>query len=209
MTMKTMIRTGACAALCVAATGAVAAVADQPPTPPSEANAPPTSPTPAVQSAQSRRFAELRRERGSDDRMPDTWERAVATGTDSGRRWGANPALSRRVAPGVWLIPGDGFVCVANVGPRDGTLGLGCATPAEVDQGLLQPADLDAEGAGVVTGVLPDGVSSVTLVDRDGSSRSAAVERNVYRAAVDSELAEVRWVDGLGVGHSLPMAWTR
>jgi hypothetical protein len=111
------------------------------------------------------------------------------------------------VAPGVWLIPGDGFVCLATMSPRGGSVAIGCATPAQVEEGLLQPAELNADGAGVLTGVMPDGVDSVTLVDLDGSSRDAAVDHNVYRAAIDADIKEVRWTDALGVERVRPMPW--
>jgi hypothetical protein len=198
---------GACAVACMAAAGTVTAMADQGQQERSAVDSPDTSPTPSVQSGQARRLGELRRDRGADDALPGRWQRGLADNTSAGRRFGANVALSRRAAPGVWLVPGDGFVCVAYVSPADGTLGFSCVTPSQVDEGLLQPASLDKDGAGVVTGVMPDGVSSVTLVDRDGSSRHAAVDRNVYRAAVDADLQDVRWTDAGGVDHVRPMAW--
>jgi hypothetical protein len=107
----------------------------------------------------------------------------------------------------VWLVPGDGFVCVAYLSAAAGSLAFSCATPAQVDEGLLQPATLNRDGVGVVTGVMPDGVNSVTLVDRDGSHRDMAVDGNVYRAAIDANLQEVRWTDAGGAGHVRPMAW--
>jgi hypothetical protein len=207
MSTRFITRAGACAAVCLAAAGAGAAGADPPPDEPSEMAAAHAPPVAAVQFAQSRRLAELRRSRDSGDAMPQEWDDALSDDSDGGRHWGANPGLSRRVAPGVWLIPGNGFVCVGHVSARDGSLGFGCATPAEIEEGLLQPAELDAGGSGVVTGVLPDGVDSVTLVDRDGATRDVRVARNIYRAAVDDQIAEVRWVDSAGIERSRPMAW--
>ena len=205
MTRKHFTRGAAVAAVCLAAAGAVSAVADDPEPATSELAAMDNPTTSAVQWAQARRFAELRRDRQGDDAMPGHWRERLAR--HAGRRWGSNPDLSRRVAPGVWLIPGDGYVCLANVTPRDGALGFGCATPAEVEQGFLQPSDLNTQGAGVVTGVMADGVESVTLVDLDGSSREVAVDHNVYRAPVDANIKEVRWKDALGVERARYMAW--
>ena len=61
----------------------------------------------------------------------------------------------------------------------------------------------------MLTGVLPDGVGEVTLVDKDGSTRTVPVERNTYRAAIDANLKEVRFTDADGGRHVLPMEWKR
>jgi hypothetical protein len=201
-----LTRSAAVAAACLVATGAVTALAEDQPAPATNEVAATDNPTTqTVQWAQARRFAELRRDRDAGDALPDHWRERLAR-TQS-RRWGSNPDLARRVDPGVWLIPGNGYICLANVTPRDGSLGFGCATPSQVEQGLLQPSDLNAEGSGVVTGVMPDGVQSVTLVNLDGSRREVAVDNNVYRAAVDAQIKEVRWTDALGVVRVRSMAW--
>jgi hypothetical protein len=201
----------ALAALLAIGAGTVTASADQTGTTQPEAQAAAgasVAPTTVVQYAESSRFGELRRPRSGDDALPSRWNAQIAADSNRGTRWGADTAESRRAAPQVWLVPGNGFVCVANVSPVDGSLGFGCATPAEVEQGLLQPADLDQNGNGVVTGVMPDGVTSVTLVSNDGSTRAVAVSHNVYQAAIDTRLREVRWTDSAGIGHVRPMAWT-
>jgi hypothetical protein len=206
--IRFITRAGACAAVCVAATGAVVAGADPAPPEQSELAAANASPISAVQFAQAQRFGEFRRPRAGGDSMPQQWEQALSDDRRRDSIWGANPGLSRRVAPGVWLIPGNGFICVAQVSAADGSLGFGCATPLQAEEGLLQPAELDNDGNGIVTGVLPDGVQSVTLVDRDGSRREAPVERNVYRAAIDAQIDEVRWTDSDGIERSRSLAWT-
>jgi hypothetical protein len=209
MTTNTIKLAGVAMLALLAATGGVtAAGADQVAPEPPQVAPLDNTPASAVQYAQARRFAELRRAREGDDAMPPTWERSVEDDTDADERWGANPDLSRLVAPGVWLIPGNGYVCVSMLNSRDGSLSLSCATAPEVEQGLLQPSDVDATGTGVVTGVMPDGVEQVTLVDSDGSARDFAVDRNVYRAAVDDQIKEVRWVDAAGLERMRPMAWT-
>lgn len=205
MTRKWIKRGALVATACMATAGAVTATAEDTDPVPTEYGAPQPA-AEAVQWAQARRLAELRRDRTGEDDVPQEWQ-AKLDRHEFARHAGANPDLARRVAPGVWLIPGDGFVCLANVTPRDGALGFGCATPLQVEQGLLQPADLDAEGAGVLTGVLPDGVDSVTIVDLDGSRREVAVKHNVYRAAIDADIKEVRWTDALGVERARPMPW--
>ncbi len=132
--------------------------------------------------------------------------RAGATSWRTRGHWGANPGLSRRTAPGVWLVPGNDYVCLASTN-GDGDLGFSCATPEDVERGLLAPSDVDANGNGVLTGALPDGVAEVTLVNKDGASRTVPVDRNTYRAAIDGNLKEVRFTGADGGEHVLPMAW--
>jgi hypothetical protein len=201
----------ALAAVLAIGAGTVTASAEQGGATPPEAQAAAgagVAPATVVQYAESSRFGELRRPRSGDDALPPRWNDQIGADSRRGSRWGADTAESRRAAPQVWLVPGNGFLCVANVSPGDGSLGFGCATPAQVEQGLLQPADVDQNGNGVVTGVMPDGVTSVTLVNDDGSTQAVAVSHNVYQAAVDSRLLEVRWTDSAGIGHVRPMAWT-
>lgn len=200
---------GACAAACLAGGGAIAAggagAEDSSTVPESEMAGADAPQVQSVEPVQAREIGELRRGRTSDDALPSEWRDELAQAGN----WGANPSLSRRTAPGVWIVPGDGFVCVANATPHDGALGLGCATPEDVNRGLLAPSDVDADGNGVLTGVVPDGVDQVTLVDRDGSTRTADVSRNTYRAAIDASLKEVRFTGPDGVVRVLPMGWRR
>ena len=207
MTSKLFRRGALCAAaMSVVVAGAVNAGAGETPDEPSEYRAPTVTPAEAIEYAQSRRFAELRRERRGDDAMPDEWRDRLPR-MNGARRWGFNLDMARRVGPGVWLMPGRGFVCVANIAPGDGSMGVGCATPTDIELGLLQPSDVDADGEGVLTGVMADGVESVTLVDKDGSQRVVAVERNHYRAPIDANIKEVRWIDAAGVERVRNMEW--
>ena len=197
---------GACVAGCLAVSGVVAAAgADDPDAPPPvpAALTADAEPVGSVEPDQAERIGQLRRGRTSDDALPRHWSEQVRNG-DS---WGANPSLSRRTAPGVWIVPGDDHVCLANVDADSGGLGFGCATTEHVERGLLAPSDVDAEGTGVVTGVVPDGVGEVTLVDRDGTSRAAPVQRNTYRAAIDADLKEIRFTGRDGRRIVLPMSW--
>jgi hypothetical protein len=196
---------GACVALALTAGGVVAgAGADgSGPAPEAETVDGSAPPVQTIEPEQGRKIAQLRRSRVSDDALPAGWRDQLR----DGGRWGTNTSLSRRVAPGVWIVPADGYVCLANVTPGDGGLNLGCATPEDVDRGLLAPSDVDAQGNGVLTGVVPDGVGEVTLIDRDGSTRTADVDRNTYRAAIDANLKEVRFTGADGAERTLPMAW--
>jgi hypothetical protein len=204
---KTMLG-GACLAACLAGGAAIATAGDdvnQAPVP--EAQAAQAEPVSAVPEEQAREIEQLDRPRNSDDALPKEWRDKLTRDDVSDEHWGANPSLARRTAPGTWIVPGDGYVCVANATPGEGALGFGCATPDDVEKGLLAPADVDADGNGVVTGVLPDGVDEVTLVDHDGGTRTVAVARNTYRAAIDANLKEMRFTDAGGGVHILPMSW--
>jgi hypothetical protein len=207
--MKTMLG-AACLLACLATGGAIATAGDDvDPAPVPEAATATADPVTAVPEEQAEQIDQLDRPRSSDDALPAEWREELTSGSESDEHWGANPALSRRTAPGTWILPGDGYVCVANATPGEGALGFGCATPEDVEKGLLAPSDVDANGNGVLTGVLPDGVNEVTLIDHDGGTRTVAVERNTYRAAIDANLKEVRFTDAGGEVQILPMSWRK
>ena len=208
MSYRKILLAGAFASACLVGGGAIATAGDDPaPDPVPEAQAAEAAPVESVPAEQADDIRQLRRARDPDDAMPEQWREELTEGDTADENWGANPDLSRRTAPGVWIVPGDGYVCVANTTPGEGALGFGCATPDDVERGLLAPSDVDANGNGVLTGVLPDGVPEVTVVDKDGATRTVAVERNTYRAAIDASIKEVRFTDADGGQHVLPMGW--
>ena len=209
MSNTKMMLAGACVLACVAGGGAIATAGDEgsAPAPESEMAAAQAEPVTSVPPEQADQIEELDRPRNEDDAMPTQWREELIGGDHADEHWGANPSLARRTAPSTWIVPADGYVCVANTTPGEGALGFGCATPEDVEQGLLAPADIDADGNGVLTGVLPDGVHEVTLVDEDGATRTVPVEHNTYRAAIDAKLKEVRFTDAEGGEHVLPMAF--
>lgn len=209
MINRKILLAGACALACATGGGAIAIAGDEgaEPAPVPEAEAAEAQPVTEVPAEQAEQIAQLDREQTADDSLPPTWEEELTEGDDADELWGANPDLARRTGPGVWVMPADGYVCLANTTPGEGNLGFSCATPDDVERGLLAPTDVDANGNGIVTGVLPDGVAEVTLVDKDGTTRTAPVERNTYRAAIDANLKEVRFTDTHGGQHVLPMAW--
>ena len=210
MTNRKTLLAGICVLACAFGGAAIATAGDEgaEPAPVPEAQAAEAEPVTTVPEEQAEEIDALDREQTSGDALPDRWEDELTEGDQADELWGANPELSRRTAPGVWVMPGDGYVCMANTTPGEGALGFSCATPEDVERGLLAPADVDEHGNGVVTGVLPDGVSEVTVANRDGSERSVPVENNTYRAAVDANLKEVRFKDAHGGLHVLPLGWT-
>lgn len=162
-----------------------------------------------VEPEQAAEIAELRRPPRASDELPDRWTEELQESAEEGQSWGANADLARQTAPGVWILPGAGHVCMASSSPSDGSVGFGCASNADVERGRLAPSDVDANGNGVLTGIVPDGVASVEIVNLDGSTRSADVENNTYRVAIDGDLKEVRFTDAEGGRHTLPMEWKR
>jgi hypothetical protein len=209
MSNRKILLTGAFVLACVAGGGGAFAIAedDVQPAPVAETEAAEAAPVEEVPADQAAEVRQLERPQTSDDAMPSAYEDELTDEANADEHYGANPDLSRRTAPGVWVMPGDGHVCMANTTPQEGDLGLSCATPRDVKRGLLAPADIDANGNGIVTGVVPDGVTEVKVVDKNGDSRTVAVERNTYRAAIDADTKEVQFTDADGGEHVVPMAW--
>jgi hypothetical protein len=204
-----MMLGAACVLAGVAGGGAIATAGDDgvEPAPVPEVVAADADPVAAVPEEQADQIHQLERPRTGDDAMPSEWREDLTAGPEGDEHFGANPSLARRTGPSTWIVPADGYVCVANSTPGEGALGFGCATPDDVEKGLLAPSDVDANGNGVLTGVLPDGVSEVTLTDKDGTTSTVSVERNTYRVAIDANLKEVRFTDAGGGVHVLPMSW--
>jgi hypothetical protein len=210
MNYRKILLSGSCVLACVVGGGAIAVAGDDggEPAPAPQAEAAEAAPVTEVPTDQADQIRQLERPRASDDAMPERWDEDLTQGDDADEHYGANPDLSRRTAPGVWVMPGDGHVCMANTTPAEGQLGFGCATTDNVERGLLVGADIDEDGNGVVTGIVPDGVTEVTVVDQGGATRTVPVERNTYRAAIDANTKEVEFTDADGGQHVVPMAWT-
>lgn len=162
-----------------------------------------------IEPEQSEELNELDRAPRPDDELPPRWKAAIDEAGAEGRDWGANPDLARHTAPGVWIMPADGYVCLASSAPADGSVGFGCASNEDMAKGRLAPSDVDENGNGVLTGIVPDGVPSVEIVDLDGSTRTAEVDNNTYRAQITGNIKEVRFTDADGARHVLPMEWKR
>lgn len=140
---------------------------------------------------------------------------------------GANPSLSRRVAAiasgAAWVIPGNGTVCLiadnaqalamASRQPVSGTASppastrvpgassvMSCATDSEAAKGWSAGTAGSSESPGVVytAGIVPDGVSNVTVSVAGGSSMSLPVYENVYAAEVHGWPASVSFTGPAG-----------
>lgn len=113
-------------------------------------------------------------------------------------RFGLNPSLGRAVGSegDAWLIPGEGEVCLWITDPVDGG-GLGCATDAQADAGLLS---LSLVGAGSnpsahIVGVVPDGVSTVNVSGQDANS-TVTVRQDAWETTLPDQQLHVGFKTG-------------
>lgn len=153
----------------------------------------------AIPAALTNRFAALRRGRRQGDGLPS------ASRVDG--KHGENPALSRRVAQiggqDEYLVPGNGVLCL-----YDARGGGTCADNDTASRGELVEADMCARDAphGTVRllGVLPDGVSTATIVRADGSKQAVNLGGNGL--AVDAPVTplpvSLTWTGPDGNQHS-------
>jgi len=119
--------------------------------------------------------------------------------------FGANLALARETttsAGSAWLVPGDQSLCLIARSVTTGTAVLGgatCTSDAGAAAGALEQVSGSAKDPGVqlVSGVVPDGVSSVRVTAPDGVVESAAVGDNVYSVIVPAGAA-VSFTDATG-----------
>jgi hypothetical protein len=82
-------------------------------------------------------------------------------------------------ADNVWLIPGEGHLCIA-VNDPDG-LGMSCSPAANAEQGQLAFVEHSSDDATTVIGVAPDGVTTASGLTSDGSVvTSTAVQESNY-----------------------------
>jgi hypothetical protein len=143
----------------------------------------------------ARAFAVLRGPAVTDDAdKPGSLDRLIATG----QAGGANPGLARRAvtADGTvfYVVPGDGTLCLAAVGAGS----CDRAEKAEAS-GLILSSKLgtDPQASVRVQGVVPDGVSSVTIAG-DGVSKEIAVHDNAF-AYLGPNVTSVSWKGQAGV----------
>lgn len=122
---------------------------------------------------------------------------------------GANPKLARAVTATlrdgkIWLVPSSDGVCVTSERHIVG----GCATPSEIDAGQAVQSTICAPNLSPseiqVNGIVPDGVTSVTIV-RDGApAEQVDVQNNVwiYTTSRSGPLpVAVKWSDPTGATH--------
>jgi hypothetical protein len=138
----------------------------------------------SVPAAEAHAFGVLRRDRDSGDALPPGLQQMGATFAE---KFSANPGLARKLsfassAHDAWVVPGDGGICIAdNVG---GT----CASTARAEAGHLVMTESGGPnqdpGEVVVVGLVPDGVTQVSLHLRGGATKPLAVNDNAFYAKV-------------------------
>lgn len=137
-------------------------------------------------------FAVLRRPREASDELSRSG-RVVVNDADIPNTSGSNGDLARdsRALSGgrrVFVVPGDDSVCLVldTKGPGGEVAGGGCADLDAARSGRFVRSGYGQGLAGgdnvLVYGLVPDGVSSVKIIDADGKARTVPVKGNVYAA---------------------------
>jgi hypothetical protein len=158
----------------------------------------PQPPVPAVPAAESASFGILRRAQGASD----AFGAAVLTPA------GANPELARSVAVPtsslsagrVWVVPADNAICLRVVDPVGGD-GWVCSTTGDAVAGQLIGAMRSStgdQGPAFVHGLVPDGITQVTVDGPTGSVINLPVTDNVYAATIPATPATVTYTAGDG-----------
>ncbi len=106
------------------------------------------------------------------------------------RAFGLDPSAARVLAridgKRLWLVPGNGYACLALQEP-DGLVTAGCATEAVALRDGVQVGDEQA-----IYGVLPDGIDQIEVTDdRDGYRHAEPVDHNAY--VLDNASATIRY----------------
>jgi hypothetical protein len=122
-------------------------------------------------------YGRLRDDPGPDERDD---ARLRAATQDVRSRFGLDPSAARVLAQidgnRLWLVPGNGFACLAVEEPRpQGGVALSCDTEAVVLRDGLRAND-----GKTIYGVLPDGIDKIEVTDDDGFRHVEPVSRNAY-----------------------------
>ena len=152
----------------------------------------------AISEEQAEAFGILRRPQVKTDLLPeDRWWRYRM-----GRigQLGLNLALARRARTplgNVWIIPGDGWICLSLASsPDSSSLDGGGMTANKTENaiaGRMIKWTGSRSGPGqMVWGLAPDTITAVELLAADGSTTTADVSDNTYGAELGAALATVR-----------------
>jgi hypothetical protein len=166
-------------ALGALAVSGVAAVAQDGETAPGQGVAQVTSIDPEARDA----MAMLDSTRTATDALPA----AVARPLDENADFGMNPDLSRlaigNATRSVYVIPADGHVCAA-LASGDST-NLSCPETAQVADGTSGATTVTVDGGSIaIYGIVPDGVSTVTVKTGTSTSTAVGVDHNAYYTVV-------------------------
>jgi hypothetical protein len=130
---------------------------------------------PLVPSALSDVYARL----GSPPTADDSDNALVRKAAIHARQFGLAADQARVMATvdghRVWLMPGNGFVCIGVQAIGDDEMDTGCET-----QAVALKYGLSVSNSENIYGVLPDGIRQIEVTDDDGFHHVEAVNDNVY-----------------------------
>jgi hypothetical protein len=154
-----------------------------------------------VDDQQLNAFGVLRRTRTSADvldpaRVPGLLDGAKGIATGQSRL-----GCSDSAGDEVFLLPGDGILCVVDSIPGDG-VSAACADTSEGVQGHAGTENRLNDGSQAVSGVVPDGVEAVTAVLAGGGSKSLPVEGNTYFGILEQAPSAITWTSAAGQAGS-------
>jgi hypothetical protein len=167
------------AAFVALAAMAVAAVAQGGGTPPGEG----VTQVTAIEQQAHEAMDVLDTPRGQGDALPSE----VADSLDEHAKFGMNPDLSRSAidtaANDVHVVPADDHVCTTlTIG--DGA-SISCPATEDVASGDVGPTVVTLEGGAIgIYGIVPDGISSVTVETGESDSDVVEVTANAYFTAL-------------------------
>ncbi len=144
-----------------------------------------------IEAAAGQAFALLRRARTAIDVIPASVPVALSGAS------GANLALSRGVegAGGerAWIVPGSGSTCILAELQSAGLGGAVCTSTAAARAGELnvQAAAASSPGSELVAGLVPDGVSTVSMRLAGGAELHVAVHEGVYLSVVHGSVQAI------------------
>ena len=165
----------------------------------------PQAPVSAAQSDQTSSFGVLRGAQAPVDAFAGSAQPAG----------GANPQLARSVAVPtsalstgrVWVVPGNGVLCLRVIDPAGGE-GWTCSTTAAARAGGLVGTiahSLDGGGPVFAFGLVPDGVGKVTIDGPGGAATTLSVSNNVYATTVAATPVSVRFSAAGGEVATVPL----
>jgi hypothetical protein len=200
MRRRTLVLALLAAAVPVTVTAAVVELTGGPP--PHEAPLPtlgvgpsgrvtPREALPALPAALSDVYARLGRAATADDRDNALVRKAVAHARQFGLAAGQARVMATVDGRRVWLMPGNGFVCIGVQTVGDDVMDTGCET-----QAVALKYGLSVSNTERIYGLLPDGVRQIEVTDDNGFHHVESVNDNVY--VLPPVGATIRYRDGSG-----------
>jgi hypothetical protein len=124
------------------------------------------------------------RQSASSEPLPANVAEAMLQPTATSRPLGLEPADAVEVASAqypTWIVPGSNGVCIVSTGiVGESTADGVCSSVTSAVAGHLVKVSMAGPDEAITTGLVPDGNSSVTVTEADGSVERAPVVDNVY-----------------------------